>query len=138
MIEIYLNFDGNCREVVEFYAQVFNTELQPVMTFGDAPDNPEFPLDEEAKHRVMHTFLMIGNNRVMFSDIDKGAPFVQGNNFSIAYTGETETEIRNIFSQLSGGGEVLVDLQETFFSKLYGMVRDKFGITWQLLVRTEH
>ena len=56
-IEVYLNFKGNCREAVEYYAQVFKTEEPKIMTFGEMPPNEEYPLPEEAKNLIMHTRL---------------------------------------------------------------------------------
>lgn len=138
MIQPYLYFDGNCRKAVEFYANVFNVEQQPIMTYGEGPKNPDYPLSEEDKNRVMHTFIMIGSSMVMFSDINKGDSFVQGNNISLTYVSNDENEIRDIFTKLSAGGEVLLDLGESFFSKLYGIVKDQFGIIWQMLLPTEH
>lgn len=138
MIQPYLYFDGNCRKAVEFYANVFNVEQQPIMTYGEEPRNPDYPLSEEDKNRVMHTFIMIGSSMVMFSDINKGDSFVQGNNISLTYVSNDENEIRDIFTKLSAGGEVLLDLGESFFSKLYEIVKDQFGIIWQMLLPTEH
>lgn len=138
MIQPYLYFDGNCRKAIEFYANVFNVEQQPIMTYGEGPRNPDYPLSEEDKNRVMHTFIMIGSSMVMFSDINKGDSFVQGNNISLTYVSNDENEIRDIFTKLSAGGEVLLDLGESFFSKLYGIVKDQFGIIWQMLLPTEH
>lgn len=138
MIQPYLYFDGNCRKAVEFYANVFNVEQQPIMTYGEGPRNLDYPLSEEDKNRVMHTFIMIGSSMVMFSDINKGDSFVQGNNISLTYVSNDENEIRDIFTKLSAGGEVLLDLGESFFSKLYEIVKDQFGIIWQMLLPTEH
>lgn len=108
------------------------------MTYGEGPRNLDYPLSEEDKNRVMHTFIMIGSSMVMFSDINKGDSFVQGNNISLTYVSNDENEIRDIFTKLSAGGEVLLDLGESFFSKLYGIVKDQFGIIWQMLLPTEH
>ncbi|NLC94164.1 MAG: VOC family protein [Bacilli bacterium] len=138
MIQPYLYFDGNCRKAVEFYANVFNVEQQPIMTYGEGPRNPDYPLSEEDKNRVMHTFIMIGSSMVMFSDINKGDSFVQGNNISLTYVSNDENEIRDIFTKLNAGGEVLLALGESFFSKLYEIVKDQFGIIWQMLLPTEH
>lgn len=68
-VDVYINFNGNCREAVEFYAQVFGTETPQIMTFGETPPNPEFPLPDEAKNLVMHTRLNIEGSNVMFSDV---------------------------------------------------------------------
>ena len=131
-VDIYMNFDGNCREAAEFYAEVFGTEKPEIMTFGEAPPNPDYKLPEEAKDLVMHTRLNINGSNVMFSDVFPGSPFVAGNNISLAFVSEDLDEIQSVFSQLSEGGTVSMELQETFWSKSYGSLKDKFGIEWQV------
>ncbi|WP_102027600.1 VOC family protein [Salirhabdus sp. Marseille-P4669] len=130
-IEVYINFDGNCREAVTYYAEIFKTEKPNIMTFSDGPQNPDFPIPEEAKNRVMHTELTIFGSRVMFSDTFPGWNFVQGNNISITIISNDTEAITNAFHKLKEEGKVGMDLQETFWSKLYGTVTDKFGISWQ-------
>ncbi|MCT4477653.1 VOC family protein [Peribacillus sp. NPDC101481] len=130
-VDAYLNFNGNCRQAVEFYAEVFGTELPNIMTFGETPPNPDFTLPEEAKDLVMHTRLNINGSNIMFSDTFPGMPFVEGNNISLAYVSNDLDEIKSIFNKLSEGGTVGVELQETFWSKIYGQLTDKFGIKWQ-------
>jgi PhnB protein len=130
-VDVYLNFNGNCREVVDFYAEVFGTEEPKIMTFGETPPNPEYPLPEEAKDLVMHTRLNISGSNVMFSDVFPGMPFVEGNNISLAIVSTDLDEITSVFSKLKEGGSVGMELQETFWSKCYGSVKDKFGIEWQ-------
>lgn len=130
-VDIYLNFNGNCREVVNFYAEVFGTEVPKFMTFGENPPNPEYPLPEEAKELVMHTRLNISGSNVMFSDVFPGMPFIEGNNISLAFVSTDQDEINSAFSKLKEGGKVVMELQETFWSKCYGQITDKFGIIWQ-------
>jgi PhnB protein len=130
-INAYINFNGNCREAVEFYAKVFGTEKPKIMSFGDTPPNPEYPLPEEAKNLVMHSRLDIDGSTVMFSDTFPGMPFVEGTNISLSYVNTDIDLIKSIFSKLKEGGKVGMDLQETFWSKCYGSLKDKFGIEWQ-------
>jgi PhnB protein len=129
-IDVYLNFNGNTREAVEFYAEVFGTEKPDIMTFGQVPENPEYKLPEEAKNLVMHTRLNINGSNVMFSDTFPGSPFIEGNNVHLSYISEDIEEIKSIFNKLSDGGKVGMELQETFWSKCYGSLTDKFGIHW--------
>lgn len=131
-VEVFINYNGNCREAVEFYAEVFGIEKPKMMTFGHMPPNPAFPLPETAKNLVMYTFMTIKGSNVMFSDIFPGMPFVQGNNITLALGSDDADEIKSLFNKLKEGGSVKMELQETFFSKCYGAVTDKFGIAWQL------
>ncbi|MGO4542822.1 VOC family protein [Paenibacillus sp. 2TAB19] len=130
-VDVYLNFDGNTREAVTFYAEVFGLELPQIMTFGETPPHPDYPLPEEAKNLVMHTRLNVYGSNVMFSDVFPGSPFIQGNNFSLALVHKDQETITAAFHKLKEGGTVVMELQETFWSKLYGSVRDRFGIEWQ-------
>ena len=113
-VDIYLNFNGNCREAAEFYAEVFGTEKPEIMTFGEAPPNPDYKLPEEAKDLVMHTRLNISGSNVMFSDVFPGQPFVAGNNISLAFVSEDLDEIKSVFSKLSEGGTVAWNFRKHF------------------------
>ena len=131
-IEVYLIFNGNCREAVEFYTKAFGSETPKIMTYGDAPPNPEFTLPEEAKNLIMHTRLTIAGSNVMLSDICPGMPVNQGNNISLTVISKNIDEIKSIFTKLKEGGTVQLEPQETFWSKCYASLTDKFGIPWQL------
>nr|WP_246627913.1 VOC family protein [Paenibacillus oenotherae] len=126
-----MNFNGNCREAVLFYAEVFGTEEPKFMTFGDTPPSPEYPLPEEAKSLIMHTRLVISGSNVMFSDVFPGMPFTVGNNVSLALVMDNEDELKSAFSKLQVGGKIGMELQETFWSKCYGSLTDKYGVEWQ-------
>ncbi len=131
-VEVYLTFNGNCREAVEYYAEVFGADKPQIMAFGDSKPNPEYPLPEEAKNLVMHARLTISGSTVMFSDTFPGSPFTQGNNITLAIVSKDIDEIKSVFNKLKEGGTVGMELQETFWSKCYGQLTDKFGIGWQL------
>lgn len=131
-VEVFLNFNGNCREAVEFYVKVFGTEKPKIMSYGDTPPDQKFPLPEEAKDLVMYTTLNINGSNVMFSDSPPGMPLVAGNNISLIISSKNMDEIQSLFNKLKEGGTVGMELQETFWSKCYGFVTDRFGIQWQL------
>lgn len=131
-VNIYLTFNGNCREAVEYYAEVFGTQKPQILALGDVPENTEYPVSEEEKQLIMHARLNINGSDIMFSDNVGGFPFTQGNNFSIAVVSRNTEDIKNWFGKLKEGGKVRMELQETFWSKCYGAITDKFGIDWQL------
>lgn len=130
-VEAYVNFNGNCREAVEFYAEVFGTEKPEIMFFKDAPEDMDFPVTEENKDLVLHTSLNIEGSTVMFSDVPPGMPLTIGNNIGLVVITKDMGKIRSMFNNFKAGGTVVMDLQETFWSKLYGAVTDKFGVDWQ-------
>lgn len=130
-INAYLNFNGNCREAVGFYADVFGAGEPQIMTFGDLPPNQEHPVPEGAKMLVMHARLDVFGGTLMFSDTFPGMPYAQGDNISLSLTSNDKGALEAAYEQLKVGGRVTMEPQETFWSKYYGSVTDKFGIQWQ-------
>ena len=131
-LNVYIRFNGNCREAIEFYADVFNTKLEQIATFGQMPENPEYPLPEKAKNLIMHTYLEICDTKIMFSDIFPDTPYTVGDNITLAIMTSTVKTTKEYFKKLKLGGTVIMDLQKTDWSKCYGSVMDKFGVIWQL------
>lgn len=131
-VEVYINFKGNCREAVGFYAEVFGAEKPRIIAFGEVPADPNYPLPEEDKSLVMHTQLSILGSTVMFSDTPSNMPFIAGNNISLIISSKDIEEVKSLFNKLKDGGNVVMDIQETFWSKCYGYLIDKYGIGWQL------
>lgn len=130
-IEVYVTFNGNCREAVEFYSEVFDAPMNKILTFGEGMDPSDYQLTEEQKQLVMHTELIISENRIMFSDAFPGHPVTVGNNITLTILSNDKDEITTWFDRLKEGGTVEMELQETFWSKHYGVVVDRFGIFWQ-------
>ncbi|WP_313119439.1 VOC family protein [Proteiniclasticum ruminis] len=129
-VGIYLIFNGNCREAVEFYSEVFGTASDEIMTFGDHPSS-DYPLSEEEKKLIMHTSMRISGDLIMFSDAFPGSPVTVGENVSIMVTSKDMEELKAQFHKIKEGGRVEMDLQETFWSKCYGATIDQFGVSWQ-------
>ena len=96
------------------------------MTYGDMPSDPTFPIPEEAKNLIMHTRLSISDSNFMFSDAFPGMDFVAGNNISLAVVSKNMVEIKSLFDKLKDNGTVKMEIQETFWSKCYGSLTDKF------------
>jgi PhnB protein len=136
-VEVYIYFNGNCRQAVVFYAGVFQTDLQRMLTYGEAAPNIEYPLPDEAKNRVLHTLLTINGSKIMFSDCTPDMEYIAGNNMSVMLNYKDEKELKAVFARLAEGGEVYMEPQQTFFSKCYGHLADKFGILWQFTLYTE-
>lgn len=132
----YLIFDGNAKEAIAFYEKALNAENLGVITFGEMPEDPNYPLPAEAKDRVSHATLKVGNSDLMFSDTFPGQPYQTGNNVTICITCDDPARSKEMFAALEQGGQVTMPLMETSFSPLYGMVVDKYGVTFQIY--TEH
>ena len=128
--DIFLNFDGDCRDAITFYAGVFGLDMpQNIMTYGNNPGESVTGSDAD---RVLYASLPIYGCNVMFADCPSGSGYVKGTNISLTLGTDDAGEIRRIYSALLAGGTEEMPLGKTFFSELYGMVRDRFGVTWQL------
>ena len=128
---VYINFDGNCRQAVEFYQKVFKLDAPDIMTYGQAPDLPgHIPASD--MERILHTRLPIAGGNMMFADCPSIIPLTKGDNVAISLGFTDKKEIERIFNELSEGGDVIMPLGKTFFSELFAMFKDKFGIIWQL------
>ncbi|WP_394120168.1 VOC family protein [Planococcus donghaensis] len=132
----YLNFDGDGQEAAHFYTEVLSGELVGVMTYGEAQDSEDMP--EQVKDMVMNAQINLKNgDTLMISDVPPGMGmpnFQRGNNVSVTLLFDEIEEARSVFNKLSEGGKVGMELQETFWSPLYGSVTDRFGIEWQVSV----
>jgi PhnB protein len=124
----YLTFDGNAREALEFYKEVFEGEVVEIQTFGEA----DFPTPPEVDDRVMHAKFKKDELFIMVSDAFLGQSIETGNNISLALELESEEEIQKLYDRLSQNGTVLMELQDTFWGAKFAKVKDRFGIIWDL------
>ena len=130
-IEPYLFFEGRCEEALDFYRRALGAEVTMLMRYKESPDPDMCPAGAEDK--VMHANLRIGNSTIMASDgMCSGQPVFQGFALSLSLTDKTEAE--RLFTALSDGGQVQMPLAETFYSPLFGMVADRFGVVWMIIV----
>ncbi|MDT8861933.1 VOC family protein [Alkalihalobacillus sp. MEB130] len=128
----YLVMDGNAKEAVEFYEKALKASVFGVQTFGEMPANPDYPLPEEAKNRVSHAMIKVGETDMMLSDTFPGTPHEKGNHVTICIMADTKEQAKEFYEALKEGGQVTMPLQETFWSPAYGIVIDKFGVTFQI------
>lgn len=133
----YLMMNGNAKEAIDFYEKVFNAEVLGILTFGQMPPNPEFPLPEEAKDLISHATIRVGDSELMFSDTFPGQPHQIGNQVTICVTLNNPDQSHQIFESLQAGGQVSMPLQKTDFSPAYGVVTDKFGVTFQIYTENQ-
>lgn len=133
-VEPYLFFDGRCEEAVEFYRRTLGAEVAMLMRFKDAPDPPPPGMvPPGSENKVMHAALRIGGATVMASDGRcQGQPSFQG--FSLSLSVPTAAEAEQRFNALANGGKVTMPLGKTFWSPSFGMVTDKFGVGWMVIV----
>lgn len=136
-VQPYLFFDGRCEEAIEFYRQAIGAELTMLMRFKDSPE-PHEPgmVAPGAEDKVMHASLRIGATTVMASDGRcLGQPNFQG--FALSLTAADDAEAERLFAALADGGQVQMPMSKTFFSSRFGMVADRFGVGWMVIVEKE-
>src|SRR5919108_3804366 len=130
-VQPYLFFDGRCEEALEFYRRALGAEVEMLMRFRDSPDPTTIP--PGAGDKVMHASFRIGETTVLASDGRcAGRPSFQG--FSLSLTVPNEAEADRLFASLADGGQVQMPLTKTFFSPRFGMVADRFGVSWMVIV----
>lgn len=123
----YLMFDGNAKEALEFYKEVFGGEISELKTYAEAG----YENSAEAKDRLIHGRFQKGELFFMVSDTSPGSLIV-GNNISLVLDFESEEEIQKTFASLSEKGNVHMELQDTFWGAKYAKVKDVYGIIWDL------
>jgi PhnB protein len=127
--DVFLSFGGDCRLALEFYAKVFKQKMpEHIMTYGQNPAGSA----EADKDRILYASIPICGCNVMFSDCPSDFKSIKGNNIALTIGLKEEDEIKSIFSGLAEGGKIEMRLEKTFFSELFGMVTDKFGVIWQI------
>jgi PhnB protein len=133
IIEPYLFFNGRCEEAVKFYQQDIGAELQMMLRHKESPEPPPpGMMPPNWGDKIMHASLRVGGGILMASDgCGEGAKF---EGFSLSITVPNEAEAGKVFAALSEGGQVRMPLTKTFWSPLFGMVQDKFGVGWMVSV----
>jgi PhnB protein len=131
-VQTYLFFDGRCEEALEFYKKVLGAEIGMMMRFKENPEG-EKHVAPGTGDKIMHAFFTVGGTGIMASDgYAKGNPKFEG--FSLSITAKDIPEADRIFATLADGGKVTQPLIETFFSPRFGMVHDRFGVSWMVIV----
>jgi len=133
-VQPYLNFDGRCEEAIAFYRSALGAEVIMLMRNKENPEPPPSNvIPPEAADKILHVSLRIGDSTVMASDgMCLAKPNFHG--ISLSLTAADEAEAGRLFTALSDGGQVRMPLAKTFFSPAFGMVNDRFGVSWMVIV----
>ena len=129
----YLTFHGKGTEAAEFYTKVLGLELVGIQKYSDA----NCPHPPEAADYLLHCHLKKGDFQLMFADTVDPAPENGNHGVSFVIDCETEEEARRLYDGLRQEGQVLMELQDMFWGNMYGKVKDKFGVTWDLSLEKE-
>src|SRR3954464_10736243 len=131
-IEPYLFFEGRTEEALNFYKKALGAKIEMLMRNKESPEPPPPGMNAPAE-KVMHACFSIGGARVMASDgMSSGNPKFDG--FSLSVTARNEAEAKKKFAALAEGGQVRLPLGKTFFSPAFGMLADRFGVGWMVMV----
>lgn len=129
----YLFFSGRCQEALDFYERALGATIEMKMRFSDSPDPvPKGMLQSGFENKIMHATIRVGEIRLMCSDsCDDKQKF---ESFRLALSVSSEKTAHHYFDALAEGGKVDMPLSKTFWSPCYGMVTDKFGLGWMVMV----
>ena len=138
VLQPYLFFDGRCEEALEFYRSALGAEVLFMMRFKDSPEPPKSGdcAPPGSENKIMHASVRVGESTIMASDGRcTGNPNFQG--FSLSLKVSDVAQAERLFNAVGKGGQVVMPLTKTFFSPSFGMVNDRFGICWMVLVAQE-
>ena len=135
-VQTYLLFQGRCEEALNFYRDAVSAEIQALMRYSDSPEPPPPECTPARPDMVMHANLLVGDTQIMASDDPSpGAQPFAG--FSLTLNCANTAEAQQRFAALSAQGAVTMPLGPTFFSPCFGMLKDRFGVPWMVIVSQE-
>lgn len=132
-VQPYLFFEGRGEEAIEFYKKTLGAKVDMMMRYKESPEKDKNSAPPNSDNKIMHAAFKVGDTLVMGSDgMCSGKPEFKG--FSLTITAKDDAEAEKTFAALSDGGQVRMPLTKTFFSSKFGMVADKFGVGWMVIV----
>ncbi|RXK56821.1 VOC family protein [Oleiharenicola lentus] len=132
-VQVTLNFLGRTEEALACYTRAIGAETTFLLRFRDCPDPAQRRPGFEDK--IFHATFRVGGTELMASDCgceDPSAP-ARFDGFALALRTDTTEQAERCFAALSTGGHVELPLQETFFATRYGLVTDRFGVSWKIM-----
>lgn len=132
----YLNFDGNAEQVIAFYSEALSASKVKKVKFKDLPQDPNNPMPENELNMIMDSSIEFGGGKIMMSDIlpsmkSVTGEIVKGNNILISVVIDDKKILEDYFNNLSVGGYIIMPLSAVPWSSCFGMLVDKYGITWK-------
>lgn len=136
-IQPYLFFQGRCEEAVEYYKKHLGAKQGRLVRYQDSPEPaPPSMVPPGGEHKIMYTEFSVGETQVLACD-DATGTITGFQGFRLTLSAQNEAEARRVFAALANGGEVNMPLAKTFFSACFGMLKDKFGVGWMIIVPGE-
>lgn len=139
-VDITLSFFGRTEEAVEFYCESIGAECIHITRFRDA--SSAFKSDSKLTDKIFHATFVVGSTRIMASDVGCSSDRNDQNQmafagFALALRADNTEQADQFFARLSESGNVQVPMAETFFAQRYGIVTDRFGVTWKVILEKE-
>jgi PhnB protein len=132
-IQPYLSFEGRAEEALNFYKKALGAKEGMIMRFKDAPPEAQANMAPGSGDKIMHMSFTVGDTEIMGSDgYCTGSAKFEG--VALTYNAKDSADAEKIFKALSDGGQVRMPLNKTFFSPAFGMLADKFGLGWMIIV----
>ena len=132
-ISPYISFNGNCEEAVLFYEKAFNIKAD-ITRYKDAPKENDYQVQQGTENLIMHAQFELNGEMIMFADMPPDFALQYGDNIAIMVEFDNIEAAKTAFEALREGAEVNMELQETFWSKCFGSLIDKFGIYWNISI----
>lgn len=132
-VQPYLNFEGRCDEAIAFYEKALGAKVEALMRFKDMPGSPPPGMVAPGwEEKVMHASLRVGDSVVMASD-GNGPGDLAFKGVSLTLSVESDAEADRAFNALADGGQVQMPIDKTFFASRFGIVADRFGVSWMVI-----
>ena len=128
-IAIHLIFDGQCEAAFRYYQSVLGGELTTMLSFGDSP--LAATVEPRYRDRILHATLKLGDQELLGADVlpkDYAPP--QG--FSVLLSLPAPADAKRVFDAFADGGRVGMPLQKVFWAEAFGVVGDRFGVSWEV------
>ena len=135
-IQPYLFLNGRCEEAAKFYGEALGAKVEMMSRFNEMPEAEGCPVPPGYENKVMHMSLCIGESTILASDgMGESEEKIQGVSLTLLMPNPAEAE--RVFNLLADGGNIQMPLAPTFFSASFGMLEDRFGVSWMIYVDKE-
>jgi PhnB protein len=132
-VQPYLYFDGRSQEAIDFYKGAIGAKVETIMHFKDAPAEVQSQIKPGMADKVMHACIKVGDTPVFVSDGNCNEASLQFQGITLTINADSDAEADKLFGALGNGGQIQMPMAETFFASRFGMVADKFGVSWMVL-----
>ena len=131
-VQPYMMFEGRCDEAIEYYKKALGAKVNMLMRYKECPD-PNAKISPGSENKVMHASIQVGDSTVLMSDGHCSGK-TDFNGVTLTLIVGSDAEAGRVFTALADGGKVTMPLSKTFFSSQFGMLDDRFGMSWMVYV----